>query len=871
MPALTVGEAMDIAVDQCQRRGLHDTALWLGELAVDALPPVLAAPLCSEGCSPLLYQILHADDVLLLTPSGCQWQATSKGIGRAQDSAAFTFCGVISSAAEDWARRYHRIALCCFQNQEYQRCHHLLSKAALEKEAHGWPSAAPWPAAMSFLCLFALYMDGQRVKNTSSNPHRSVNPHLRVLRALLLDAFRESSTAASTSSNGKEEESGRPGGVSGGSTFTPRSPPTRTRATASSSLPALDPPVDVRRHDPFLCWLMGIVLRDLGLRQDSAVYLLAAVRRHPFLWCAWQDLMTLITREGQLEEVESILGELEPRFMADIFLASMKSTFGIAPMSLSSGASTAVATRASGCGETAGGGVSVASAASRPSAPPHLSHPPQASTPRAVNTWQLLLRTCFPNNPFLLAQLASFYYRQRKEFDRAQQIYLEIQQMDPCRLDCVADYSDLLFMRSDRLALSSLAQRVYHLDPFQAASNFVVGNYYVLLGHHERSLLYFRRATAIQPLFVAAWTLLGHAYVETKNTTAAIEAYRVVVDIDQRDYRGWYNLGQIYELLQVYHHALYYYWHTTSLRPTDPRMWTAVANCLEHEGRLGESMACLERAEACDTSSSDTYAAMVRRISTYYIEARNFPRACGYLEKLLRCRTVSQEDLLFALPFLVQYYVMQAHQRMELPARSPSFDPGSHPQPPQRDRSSSPQRASTMLPPFTQNAVDTSHRHSPTYVNPMGLSSSTPPPTTAPRTHPLHGALAPVSSGGALHHRVEEAYRHLSAAEAHLATLATLTSSTTEPPILESTTGGATRESTTHRRHRVTHVVDAGSDPRGSEQVLGEEAVPTSPTAHPPTLSMDATTRFAKFISRMRREVQLNRRLIEQHHLRGTS
>ena len=52
---------------------------------------------------------------------------------------------------------------------------------------------------------------------------------------------------------------------------------------------------------------------------------------------------------------------------------------------------------------------------------------------------------------------------------------------------------------------------------------------------------------------------MGHEFVEMKNTGAAIEAYRRGVDVNCRDYRAWYGLGQTYELLAMYFYALFYY------------------------------------------------------------------------------------------------------------------------------------------------------------------------------------------------------------------------------------------------------------------------------------------------------------------------
>ena len=48
--------------------------------------------------------------------------------------------------------------------------------------------------------------------------------------------------------------------------------------------------------------------------------------------------------------------------------------------------------------------------------------------------------------------------------------------------------------------------------------------------------------------YLSAWTLMGHEYLEMKNSNAAIESYRTAVDIDDGDFRAWYGLGQAYEL-----------------------------------------------------------------------------------------------------------------------------------------------------------------------------------------------------------------------------------------------------------------------------------------------------------------------------------
>lgn len=57
----------------------------------------------------------------------------------------------------------------------------------------------------------------------------------------------------------------------------------------------------------------------------------------------------------------------------------------------------------------------------------------------------------------------------------------------------------------------------------------MIGNHYALREEHERAILYFKRATELDQAYLPAWTLMGHEYVEVKNSHAAIESYRRAV------------------------------------------------------------------------------------------------------------------------------------------------------------------------------------------------------------------------------------------------------------------------------------------------------------------------------------------------------
>lgn len=91
---------------------------------------------------------------------------------------------------------------------------------------------------------------------------------------------------------------------------------------------------------------------------------------------------------------------------------------------------------------------------------------------------------------------------------------------------------------------------------------------------------------------------MGHEFVELKNTYAAIDAYRRAVDISPRDFRVWYGLGQIYEMMGMPFYALHYFRKSSHLQPNDARLWIAMAQCYGSDPlqMIEGAIKCYERA-----------------------------------------------------------------------------------------------------------------------------------------------------------------------------------------------------------------------------------------------------------------------------------
>lgn len=128
---------------------------------------------------------------------------------------------------------------------------------------------------------------------------------------------------------------------------------------------------------------------------------------------------------------------------------------------------------------------------------------------------------------------------------------------DPYCLDNMDTYSNLLYVKEMKVELAYLAHRATEIDKYRLetccivgefmfffrnigrvyftrpinifVSLFLSGNYYSLRADHQKAVMYFHRALKMNPQYLSAWTLLGHEFMEMKNTNGAIHSYRQAI------------------------------------------------------------------------------------------------------------------------------------------------------------------------------------------------------------------------------------------------------------------------------------------------------------------------------------------------------
>ncbi|RIA99063.1 anaphase promoting complex subunit 8 [Glomus cerebriforme] len=224
----------------------------------------------------------------------------------------------------------------------------------------------------------------------------------------------------------------------------------------------------------------------------------------------------------------------------------------------------------------------------------------------------------YADNRFLQTKQALIYYYNR-DYDFSETIFDRLLKSDPYRVDDMDIYSNILYVVEGKSAkLSILAHMCVFSDKFRAETMCVLGNYYSSKVEREKAISYFRRALQIDRNCLSAWTLMGHEYLEIKNTHAAVISYKRAVEVNPKDYRAWCALGQIYEMLKLPFYAIYYFQRSSALRPYDARMWLSLASLYEQQCLYVEAIKGFSRAlEAKDIDSTSTIYAMTKLAKLY--------------------------------------------------------------------------------------------------------------------------------------------------------------------------------------------------------------------------------------------------------------
>jgi len=295
-----------------------------------------------------------------------------------------------------------------------------------------------------------------------------------------------------------------------------------------------------QKLDGYGLYVYGVVLRKLSLPDQAIPVLCDSIRLAPAHWGAWLELSCLVTSRDKLAGLD-----LPDHWCKQVFLAH--------------------------------------------------TYLELQQNEQAVRIYEGLSNAGLRESTYIMAQVAIAYHNMR-QVDEAVTYFKQLAELDPFRLDNLDTYSNLLYVKEQRVELAHLAHKTNLIDKYRTETCCVIGNYYSLRSQHEKAVVYFQRALKLNPGYLSALTLMGHEYMEMKNTKAAIQSYRQAIEANRRDYRAWYGLGQTYEILKMHHYCLYYFKQAQELRPSDSRMLVALGESYEKLDKIQDAKKCFWKA-----------------------------------------------------------------------------------------------------------------------------------------------------------------------------------------------------------------------------------------------------------------------------------
>lgn len=302
--------------------------------------------------------------------------------------------------------------------------------------------------------------------------------------------------------------------------------------------------------DDLNTYLFGLLQLDLLKHEDAAAAFIKCLNLNPCHWGAWQELARLMMQGDIAGDCMAILSKIKDHWMKNFYVASLLIE--------------------------------------------------KVKLVEQFDKYCLDILTgllgFFRESSYLTSQLAQLFYH-KKDHDMAIQIFQELLRKDPYRLDGLDIYSNILYVKDNPKDLGALAYNCFNTNKYSPETNCIIGNYHSLMSEHDKAIAYFKQALTLDRSFLAAWTLIGHEYLELKKVASAIDAYNHAVKVDNKDFRAWYGLGQAYELQSLLSTSIHYYLMAVKTRPRDFRMWNALAVVYNKIERPEEAAKCSERSE----------------------------------------------------------------------------------------------------------------------------------------------------------------------------------------------------------------------------------------------------------------------------------
>ncbi|KFD53468.1 hypothetical protein M514_05732 [Trichuris suis] len=256
--------------------------------------------------------------------------------------------------------------------------------------------------------------------------------------------------------------------------------------------------------DPYLLFLYGKVLSQLGMVKAAAEAFRKAVVEMPYCWPAWQELAKILDDTFDVIELPDCWMKL--LFAIDYYMNRQL---------------------------------------------PH----------GAIKALTLFKGTGAMKTPVFIFQAARICISVR-ELYRALKLYRKMTKLDHYCVWCMDMFASVLSIRRPQALkeeLAALSNRCFEANPESPLALVVWGITISSFRSHDKAVRYFQRALEMNPLYSEAWVLLGNELILVKNLNGAEFAFCQGLAVDPTDTRLYYGLGEVCSQAGKPEFAIYWY------------------------------------------------------------------------------------------------------------------------------------------------------------------------------------------------------------------------------------------------------------------------------------------------------------------------
>lgn len=259
---------------------------------------------------------------------------------------------------------------------------------------------------------------------------------------------------------------------------------------------------------------------------------------------------------------------------------------------------------------------------------------------------QIQIKKINLSNIYLQLDCAVLYYK--RKYKDLINIYSNLIKSNTACIDYIDLYSNVLYHNKDD-EIFYLPKYCLNINKYKPETLCCIANVYSFKNLNDKAIIYYDQCTKLNPSNTLFYILLGHEYLQIKNFSESINSYKKALKVDNYYYKGFYSLGKLYEILNMFETALFYFKKSIEYKKDDPLIWISLGNGYSQLKEYENGIKCYMR--SVKLKHNIGYLCLAETYKTM----RMYCESAEYYEKYV-CSVEMDEEVRRICIFLEEYY-----------------------------------------------------------------------------------------------------------------------------------------------------------------------------------------------------------------------